>query len=440
MLDLSLFRVPTFTGAQITAFVISAAMFSQFLYLTLYLQNVLGLSPIAAGRPLPAAVADLVRRRADRRAAVRADPGEVPARRRARGGRRGAAAHARDHAELGLDDAAGGLRRRRHRHRARERAARLDRRQRRAAAAGRDGVGDQQHLPAGRDRDGDRGARRASCRRTCTRSSPGTVAAPFAKAASSGLVSAAAAPPHVTELLTSAYISGLNEILLVAAIVAFVGGALAFVLVRQRDFVAHSGAVPERRRHTERGARADPQRQLPGGDEEDHNRAGDDHERLRGDREGDRLGRVHAARDQDRGARAGLRRRARRRDRQRRRGGGGAEERERERERARHRERVQQQEHRRPAERPRDGDEHPGGARLARAVRVPAEPAAEPEPRHLRPASSRAGAARSRPRRARPRPRRRRIRRARSTSRRRPRPPTRAASALRCRACRARSG
>ena len=172
MLDLTLFRVPTFTGAQITAFVISAAMFSQFLYLTLYLQNVLGLSPIAGRRPLPAAVADLVRRRADRGTAVRADPGEVPARRRARGGRRGAAAHVRDHAELGLDDAAGGLRRRRHRHRARERAARLDRRQRRAAAAGRDGVGDQQHLPAGRHRDGDRGARRASCRRRCTRSSP----------------------------------------------------------------------------------------------------------------------------------------------------------------------------------------------------------------------------------------------------------------------------
>jgi EmrB/QacA subfamily drug resistance transporter len=49
MLDLALFRVPTFTGAQITAFAISAGMFAQFLYLTLYLQNVLGYSPIAAG-------------------------------------------------------------------------------------------------------------------------------------------------------------------------------------------------------------------------------------------------------------------------------------------------------------------------------------------------------------------------------------------------------
>jgi EmrB/QacA subfamily drug resistance transporter len=57
MLDVSLFRVPTFTGAQITAFVISAGMFSQFLYLALYLQNVLGYSPIAAGvRFLPLSV------------------------------------------------------------------------------------------------------------------------------------------------------------------------------------------------------------------------------------------------------------------------------------------------------------------------------------------------------------------------------------------------
>src|SRR5437764_2010687 len=49
MLDVALFRVPTFTGAQIVAFTISSALFSQFLYLTLYLQNVLGYSPIQAG-------------------------------------------------------------------------------------------------------------------------------------------------------------------------------------------------------------------------------------------------------------------------------------------------------------------------------------------------------------------------------------------------------
>jgi predicted MFS family arabinose efflux permease len=47
--DVRLFRVPTFAGAQIIAFSISSGMFSLFLYLTLYLQNVLGYSPIQAG-------------------------------------------------------------------------------------------------------------------------------------------------------------------------------------------------------------------------------------------------------------------------------------------------------------------------------------------------------------------------------------------------------
>ncbi|HET7648497.1 MAG TPA: MFS transporter [Gaiellaceae bacterium] len=57
MFDFSLFRVPTFSGAQVTAFAISAGMFSQFLYLTLYLQNVLGYSPLGAGvRFLPLSV------------------------------------------------------------------------------------------------------------------------------------------------------------------------------------------------------------------------------------------------------------------------------------------------------------------------------------------------------------------------------------------------
>jgi EmrB/QacA subfamily drug resistance transporter len=49
MLDLGLFRVPAFAGASIVAFGVSASIFSMFLYLTLYLQDVLGLSPLAAG-------------------------------------------------------------------------------------------------------------------------------------------------------------------------------------------------------------------------------------------------------------------------------------------------------------------------------------------------------------------------------------------------------
>jgi len=57
MVDLSLFRRPAFVGAQITAFAISGSMFAMFLYLTLYLQNILGLSPLQTGlRFLPISV------------------------------------------------------------------------------------------------------------------------------------------------------------------------------------------------------------------------------------------------------------------------------------------------------------------------------------------------------------------------------------------------
>jgi predicted MFS family arabinose efflux permease len=49
MLDLTLFRKPAFAGASIAAFVLSASMFSMFLYLTLYIQNVLGYTPLEAG-------------------------------------------------------------------------------------------------------------------------------------------------------------------------------------------------------------------------------------------------------------------------------------------------------------------------------------------------------------------------------------------------------
>ena len=49
MFDLGLFRVPTFGGASIAAFTLSASLFSLFLYITLYIQNSLGYSPLHAG-------------------------------------------------------------------------------------------------------------------------------------------------------------------------------------------------------------------------------------------------------------------------------------------------------------------------------------------------------------------------------------------------------
>jgi EmrB/QacA subfamily drug resistance transporter len=61
MVDLELFRKPAFVGAQTTAFAISVSIFSMFLYLTLYLQNILGYSPLQAGlRFLPISMLSFV--------------------------------------------------------------------------------------------------------------------------------------------------------------------------------------------------------------------------------------------------------------------------------------------------------------------------------------------------------------------------------------------
>jgi predicted MFS family arabinose efflux permease len=49
MLPLRFFRNPAFSGAQVTAFGISASLFAMWLYMTLYLQQILGLSAIEAG-------------------------------------------------------------------------------------------------------------------------------------------------------------------------------------------------------------------------------------------------------------------------------------------------------------------------------------------------------------------------------------------------------
>jgi EmrB/QacA subfamily drug resistance transporter len=57
MLDLSLFRKPAFAGVSVVALALSAGMFAMFLYITLYVQDVLGYSPLAAGvRFLPITV------------------------------------------------------------------------------------------------------------------------------------------------------------------------------------------------------------------------------------------------------------------------------------------------------------------------------------------------------------------------------------------------
>ena len=57
MLDLSLFRKPAFNGVSAVAFGLSAGMFAMFLYLTIYMQGVLGYTPLETGlRFLPLTV------------------------------------------------------------------------------------------------------------------------------------------------------------------------------------------------------------------------------------------------------------------------------------------------------------------------------------------------------------------------------------------------
>jgi len=61
MFELALFRIPAFTGGALVAFTIAAGMFAMFLYLTLYLQNVLRISPLGTGlRFLPLSMISFV--------------------------------------------------------------------------------------------------------------------------------------------------------------------------------------------------------------------------------------------------------------------------------------------------------------------------------------------------------------------------------------------
>jgi hypothetical protein len=61
MLDLKLFRKRAFNGVSAVAFALSAGMFAMFLYLTIYMQGVLAFSPLEAGlRFLPLTVLGFV--------------------------------------------------------------------------------------------------------------------------------------------------------------------------------------------------------------------------------------------------------------------------------------------------------------------------------------------------------------------------------------------
>ena len=72
MVDFAFFRSRTFLGANMVAFVVSFAMLAMFFFVALYMQNILGYTPLEAGvRFLPSTaliivIAPIAGRLADR--------------------------------------------------------------------------------------------------------------------------------------------------------------------------------------------------------------------------------------------------------------------------------------------------------------------------------------------------------------------------------------
>ena len=253
MLDLSLFRKPAFAGVSVVALTLSASMFAMFLYLTLYIQDVLGYGPLAAGVQVPAADAALLLRRPRRRQALGPDTGAGATRRGPRAGRRGAASDARGRSRRRLDDPPGGL------HPCRSRG----------------GNGESRRSP--RRRSGSCPPMRAGMasginntfRQVGIATGVASLGAIFQSQVSSKLAELAPnAPPGFADAVSSggaqaalqgvpsgsraqletaanqAFISGFNEILLVAAVVALIGAVTGFALVRSRDFVDEHDGQP----------------------------------------------------------------------------------------------------------------------------------------------------------------------------------------------------
>ena len=157
LFDLSLFRKPAFCGVSSTAFLLSASMFAMFLYITLYLQNILGLEPPQGRtwRCFPSR--PVVLRGARRRPAVGKGASQhLPQRRHAARVRR-ACSHGACPRRLLLERAAGGLRSCGNRDRHDQPTLVLCGDRGRPPCAKRDGVRHQRHVPPGRYRDRDRG-------------------------------------------------------------------------------------------------------------------------------------------------------------------------------------------------------------------------------------------------------------------------------------------
>jgi EmrB/QacA subfamily drug resistance transporter len=251
MFDFRLFRVPTFTGAQITAFAISSGMFAQFLFLPLYLESVLGYSAVATGvRFLPLSLLSFVVAPIAGRLSAR-----MPVRLLLSGGLalNGVALLLMWNiktgsswttllagflvAGVGIGFVNAPLA---------STAVSVVEPRRAGMASGINNTFRQVGIATGIAA---LGAIFQSGIASHLSSSgvPAASVHPLAAAIASGDVQGpgrlGVPSPDAVELARSAFISGLNEILLVAAFVLFAGALLALVLVRRRDFVASGPAV-----------------------------------------------------------------------------------------------------------------------------------------------------------------------------------------------------
>jgi EmrB/QacA subfamily drug resistance transporter len=248
-LDFHLFRIPTFTGAQITAFTISAGMFAQFLFIPLYFENVLGYSAVATGvRFLPLSLLAFVVAPISGRLST-----QVPVRFLLGGGLAliGVALllmHGITYvstwttllagfivAGIGIGFVNPPL--------ASTSVSVVEPRHA-GMASGINNTFRQIGIATGIAALG--AIFQSQITSYLAASGPGFQSSPgFAQAVSSGATSealkgihSAPARAELAGLARSAFISGLNTILVVSAVVIFVGAILAFLLVRQKDFVA----------------------------------------------------------------------------------------------------------------------------------------------------------------------------------------------------------
>ena len=237
---------PAFVGASVAAFVLSASMFAMFLYLTLYIQNILGYSALESGvRFMPVTLLSFFVA-PDQRQARRAPRRALVHRRRPRARRRRPAADERPAGRRRLDRAAGRLHGRRRRHRDGQPGAR-HRGGRRRRAAPRRAWPRASTRPSARSASppaSPPGARSSST--SCATSSCATPRAPASAASSSAAARwptsspsaapAAAGNPQLARLGEQAFVDGLNHLLLLAGLLALVGAALCAVLIRPADW------------------------------------------------------------------------------------------------------------------------------------------------------------------------------------------------------------